>query len=143
MVQGLNFTKYILSLTQLSACDFSRITNLSGILIVVLPLSDCLPYESINIVLATLETRGELARKSVPPFFLGSLLGTLRSIDADGNENIKKTTIGFISKTTTSHVHHNFLYISFLFLFDFALKMPNFTFYGGRKQARTKFYVSF
>ena len=39
------------------------------------------------------------------------LLGTLRSNDADGNENVKKT-IGFISKTTTLHVHHAFLYIS-------------------------------
>ena len=34
-------------------------------------------------------------------------LGTLRSNDADGNENVKKT-IGFISKTTTLHVHHAF-----------------------------------
>ena len=38
-------------------------------------------------------------------------LGTLRSNDADGNENVKKT-IGFISKTTILHVHHAFLYIS-------------------------------
>ena len=38
-------------------------------------------------------------------------LGTLRSNDADGNENVKKT-IDFISKTTTLHVHHAFLYIS-------------------------------
>ena len=38
-------------------------------------------------------------------------IGTSRSNDADGNENVKKT-IGFISKTTTLHVHHAFLYIS-------------------------------
>ena len=38
-------------------------------------------------------------------------LGTLRSNDADGNENVKKT-IGFISKTTAFHVYHSFLYIS-------------------------------
>ena len=38
-------------------------------------------------------------------------LGTLRSNDADGNDNVKKT-IGFICKTTTLHVHHAFLYIS-------------------------------
>ena len=38
-------------------------------------------------------------------------LGTLRSNDADGNDNVKKT-IGFICKTTTFHVHHAFLYIS-------------------------------
>ena len=62
-------------------------------------------------------------------------LGTLRSNDADDNENVKKT-IGLISKTTTSHVQHTFLFISFPFL-------PNFAFYGGRKQATTKFYSSF
>ena len=37
--------------------------------------------------------------------------GTLRSNDADGIENVKKT-IGFIRKTTTLNVHHAFLYIS-------------------------------
>ena len=70
------------------------------------------------------------------------IIGTLRSNDADGNENVKKT-IGLISKTTTSHVHHAFLYISFLFLHDYDVKMPNLAFYGGRKQATTKFYFSF
>ena len=34
-------------------------------------------------------------------------VGTLRSKDADDNENVKKT-IGLISKTTTSHVQHTF-----------------------------------
>ena len=33
--------------------------------------------------------------------------GTLRSNDADGDENVKKT-IGFINKTTALHVHHTF-----------------------------------
>ena len=33
-------------------------------------------------------------------------------------EGKKKKTIGLISKTTTSHVHHTFLYISFPFLHD-------------------------
>ena len=69
-------------------------------------------------------------------------IGTLRSNDADGNENVKKT-IGLISKTTTSHVHHAFLYISFLFLHDYDVKMPNFAFHAGRKQATMKFYFSF
>ena len=69
-------------------------------------------------------------------------LGTLRSNDADDNENVKKT-IGLISKTTTSHVHHTLLYISFPFLHDYDVKMPNFAFYGGRKQATTKCYFSF
>ena len=49
------------------------------------------------------------------------VLGTLRSNDADGNENVKKT-IGLISKTTTSHVHHTFLHISFPFLHDYDVK---------------------
>ena len=46
--------------------------------------------------------------------FLIALLGALRSNDwdTDGNENVKKKTIGFISKTTTLHVHHVSLYIS-------------------------------
>ena len=48
---------------------------------------------------------------TLPLVYLVELIGTLRSNDADGNENVKKT-IGFISKTTTLHVHHAFLYIS-------------------------------
>ena len=56
-------------------------------------------------------------------------LGTLRSNDADGDENVKKKKPkGLISKTTTLHVHHAFLYISFLFLHDFDVKMPNLAF---------------
>ena len=70
-------------------------------------------------------------------------VGTLRSNDADGNENVKKKqTIGLISKKTTSHVHHGFLYISFLFLHDYDVKMLYFALYGGPKQATTKFYFS-
>ena len=53
-----------------------------------------------------------------------------------------KKPVGLISKTTTSHVHHAFLYISFLLLHDYDVKMPNFAVYGGRKQATTKFYFS-
>ena len=70
------------------------------------------------------------------------LIGTVRSNDADGKENVKKT-IGFISKTTTLHVIT--LFCTFLrpFLHDYDVKMPNFAFYGGRKQATTKFYFSF
>ena len=69
-------------------------------------------------------------------------IGTLRSNDADGNENVKKPK-GLINKTTNLHVHHAFLYISFLFLHDFDVKMPNFAFYVGCKQASKKFYFSF
>ena len=42
---------------------------------------------------------------------LNIIIETLRSNDADGIENVKKT-IGFIRKTTTLNVHHAFLYIS-------------------------------
>ena len=69
-------------------------------------------------------------------------LGTLRSNDAADNENVKKKN-RLISKTTTSHVHRTFLFISFPFLHDYDVKMPNFAFYRGRKQATTKFYFSF
>ena len=55
----------------------------------------------------------------------------------------KKKTIGLISKTAISHVHHTFLYVSFPFLHDCDVKMPNFGFCVGRKQATTKFYFSF
>ena len=71
------------------------------------------------------------------------ILGTLRSNEADDNENVKKKTIALIIKTTTSQVHHTFLYISFPFLHDYDVKMPNFAFYGGSKQPTTKFYFSF
>ena len=70
------------------------------------------------------------------------LLGTLRSNDADGNENVEKT-IGLISKTTNSHVHQTFLYFSFPFLHDYGMKMPSVASQGGRKQGTTKFYFSF
>ena len=57
----------------------------------------------------------------------------------DGNEN----AIGLLSKTTSLHVHHAFLYISLPLLHDYDVKMPSFTFYGGRKQATTNFSFSF
>ena len=51
-------------------------------------------------------------------------------------ERERQKTVGLISK-------HAFLYISFLFLHDYDVKMPNFAFYGGRKQATTNLYFSF
>ena len=54
-----------------------------------------------------------------------------------------KKTIGLIRKTTTLHMHHALLYISFLFLHDCDMKMPNFVLYGERKQATMKFCFSF
>ena len=39
-------------------------------------------------------------------------------------------------------MHHTFLYNSSPLLHDYNMKMPSFTFYGGRKEA-TKFSFSF
>ena len=46
----------------------------------------------------------------------------------DDNEDVVKKAIGLKGKTTTWHVHHTFLYISF---------------YWRRKQATTQIYFSF
>ena len=40
-------------------------------------------------------------------------------------------------------MHHTLLYISFPFLHNYDLKMPNFVFSGGCKQGTTKFYFSY
>ena len=42
-----------------------------------------------------------------------------------------------ISKTTTLHVHHTFLYISLPSLHDYDVKLHNFTFCGGRDWHKT------
>ena len=65
------------------------------------------------------------------------IIGTLRSNDADVNQNVIKT-IGLMSKTTTLHAHHNFMDTSFPFLPDYDVKMTNLAFNGERKQATTK-----
>ena len=68
--------------------------------------------------------------------------GNIRDLNIqrqDGNENVNKT-IGLISKTTTLHVHHAFL--PFSQDYDYDMKIPNFAFYGERKQATTKFHFS-
>ena len=79
--------------------------------------------------------------ESLGPLFI-KLIGSFSNDDGDGNENVK-TAIGFLGKTTTLHAHHAFLYISLSLLHDYDVKMPNFTFHGGRKQATTKFSFSF
>ena len=61
--------------------------------------------------------------------------------EGDGNENVKKA-IGLLSRTTSLHMHHT-LYISSPLLHDYNMKMPSFMFYGGRKEATTKFSFSF
>ena len=68
--------------------------------------------------------------------------GSFSNDDGDGNENGKKA-IGLISKTTTLHVHHAFLYISLPSLHDFEVKMPNFTFMEKVDKERRIFSFSF
>ena len=65
--------------------------------------------------------RWELEPKCVPQ------LGSFSNDDDDSNKNVK-TEIGLLSKTTSLHVHHAFLYISLPLLHDYDVKMPNFTF---------------
>ena len=72
----------------------------------------------------------------------GPELGSLSNDDGDGKEDVKKAT-GLLNETSSLHVHHAFLYISLPLLHDYDVKMPNFTFYGGRKQATGKFSFSF
>ena len=69
-------------------------------------------------------------------------VGGFSNDDGDGNDNVKKA-IGLLSKTTSLNVHHAFLYVSLPLLYDFDVKMPGFTSYGGRKEATTNFSFSF
>ena len=52
------------------------------------------------------------------------LIGCFSNDDGYGNENVKKE-IGLISKKTTLHVHHAFLYISLPSLHDYDVKFPD------------------
>ena len=54
-------------------------------------------------------------------------VGTLRNYDSDGNEKVRRA-IGLMSKTTTLHVHHAFLYISLLSLHNNDVNSTNFKF---------------
>ena len=60
-------------------------------------------------------------------------VGTLRNYDGDGKENVKKA-VGLISKTTTLHVHHAFLYISLLSLHNYDVKWAILSFFLGRER---------
>ena len=63
------------------------------------------------------------------------ILGSFSNDDDDGNENFKKA-IGLRTKTRALYVPHTFWYISLPSLHDYVVKMPNFTFYGGRVRRR-------
>ena len=99
---------------------------------------------------ATLEMRMKLKQKCARICFwdrywggADQILGTLRSNDADGNENVKKKKKILLAKQQLCTC--TMLFCTFLcsFLHDYDVNLPNFAFYGGRKQATTKFYFSF
>ena len=52
----------------------------------------------------------------------------------------RQKTIGLMSKTTTLHVHHAFLYISLPSLYNYDVKCPNFKFTWERERQGDKFY---
>ena len=72
-----------------------------------------------------------------------SLVNRDFKIQRRGRQQERQKIISLISKTTTLQVHHAFLYISLPALHDYDVKMPNFAFYGVRKQTTTKFCFSF
>ena len=82
----------------------------------------------------------EIKCESAREWFL--TVGTLRYDDTTATRT-SKTTIGLAGKTTTLQVHLTYLYISLPFLRDYDVKIPNFVFYGERKQAMTKLYFAF
>ena len=83
------------------------------------------------------------------PNFTGLSRGRLSNNNGDLNENGKKAR-GLDCKTRNLHVHHAFLYILLpslhesvhMLLHDYDVKMPSFTFCGGRKRKTTFIFFS-
>ena len=63
--------------------------------------------------------------------------------NSDGNENVTRQVVGLYSKTITLQVRDAFLYMSLPSLLDYDVKMPNFTFFGERKQAHEECFFLF
>ena len=59
----------------------------------------------------------------------------------NGNENVKKA-IGLLTKTTSLHVHHAFLYISLPLQHDYDVKMSGFTFFVEDVNKRRQTFLS-
>ena len=69
-------------------------------------------------------------------------LGSFSNHDGDGNENAEKSN-GFV-KPNNNFARASRLFVHFFVsLHDYNVKMPDFTLYGGRKQATTNFSFSF
>ena len=66
------------------------------------------------------------------------IIGSLSNDDGDVNENGKKA-IGLDRQNNIARVSR-FLYIFFPSLHDYVVKMPNFTYCGGREQNTTALF---
>ena len=75
--------------------------------------------------------------------WLVSSVKVIGSFSNDGDDENEKRAMGLLSKTTTLHMHHTFLYVSLPSLHDYHVKLPNFTLCEGHKQATTIFSFSF
>ena len=80
-----------------------------------------------------------LSLLALPLTTLLSLIRTLRCGDGDGNENVKSNR--FNRQNNMSTRASDFLYIFLPSLHDNDMKISNFKFSGGRKQATSKFFV--
>ena len=68
------------------------------------------------------------------------------TLPSEGTANLglsKNKAVGLHYHNNNFARDHAFLYISLPSLHDYNEKMPNFMFYGGRKQATMKFSFSF
>ena len=70
---------------------------------------------------------------------LGGRLGN----DDGGGEEKDKKAIALDLQNKTLHVHHAFLYISLPSLHNYDVKLPSFTFYGGRECKISSFRNNF
>ena len=70
---------------------------------------------------------------------MGGAVGSFSNDDGDGKQDVKKA-IGLMSKPTTLHVHHAFLYISLLLLHNYDVKWPNLKFTWEQEQQGEEFY---
>ena len=62
------------------------------------------------------------------------IIGSLSNDDGDGNENGKKAKKNNFARTS------HFLYISSSPMHDYDVKLPNFTFCGGREHKTTSLF---
>ena len=85
--------------------------------------------------------KGELSYK---PNLIGATEDwrELKQRRSDGNANGKKS-MGLLSKTTTLHLHHAFLFISLSLLQEFNVKLRSFTSYGDWREHKTTIFFFF